>query len=167
MRPRLALLTSAVLVAAGCGTAGGRVVAAPQTPLTGATPPAGPPASAEPGSPNVPSGHAQLLAALRIAPEADPGGYDREAFGYPDGGTDSRGCNTRARVLIRDSTVPAQVAYPTCKVIAGRWVDSYTGTAYEDVAEVSIDHLVPLKEAWVSDAGVVAGEAASGVRERR
>ena len=154
MRHRSVLLASAVLVAAGCGTSGGRVVAVPPPPPAEPSPPTGPPASAGPnGSTNVPTGDdAKLLAALRVAAEADPGGYDREAFGYPDGGTDSRGCSTRARVLIRDSTVPAQVAYPGCKVLSGRWVDSYTGTTYEDLTKVSIDHLVPLKQAWVSGA---------------
>ena len=153
MRHHFSLLASAALFAAGCATAGGRVVAVPPPPSAGPSPPTGPPASAEPNdSTNVPRGDAQLLAALRVAAEADPGGYDREAFGYPDGGTDSRGCTTRARVLIRDSTVPAQVAYPGCKVLAGRWVDSYTGTAYEDLTKVSIDHVVPLKQAWVSGA---------------
>jgi len=95
---------------------------------------------------------AQLLAALVMAPEVDPGGYDREAFGYPAAGTDSRGCNSRARVLVRDSTTPAQVAYPGCKVLAGRWVDATTGSVYEDPGQVSIDHLVPLKEAYRSGA---------------
>jgi len=100
----------------------------------------------------VPVGDAPLLAALRIAPENDPGGYNRDAFGYPDAGTDSRGCNTRERVLQRDSVVPAQVTYPGCKITAGRWVDATTGTAYENPADVSIDHLVPLKEAYRSGA---------------
>lgn len=35
---------------------------------------------------------------------------------------------------------------------SGRWVDSYTGTVHENPAEVSIDHLVALKEAYVSGA---------------
>ena len=100
----------------------------------------------------VPSSDAELIASLRVAPENDPGTYDRELFAYPDGGTDSRGCNTRSRVLERDSTPPAQVDFPGCKILAGRWVDSYTGTTYENPAEVSIDHLVALKEAYSSGA---------------
>lgn len=67
-----------------------------------------------------PTGDAELLAALRIAPENDPGSYNRDLFNYPDGGTDSRGCNTRAQVLQRDSTVPAQINFPGCRVAAGR-----------------------------------------------
>lgn len=107
---------------------------------------------APPSTRTVPTGDAQLLATLRVAAEVDDGAYTRDAFNYPGGGTDSRGCNTRARVLQRDSTVPAQVDYPGCKVLAGRWVDATTGTTYEDPGAVSIDHLVPLKEAYVSGA---------------
>lgn len=151
---RLTLVASAVL-AAGCGT-GSRMAAtatlpepAAATDSTTATPT---PATA------VPPGAAQLLASLPMAPEADSGVYSRDAFGYPEAGTDSRGCNTRARVLIRDSTVPAQVAYPGCKVVAGRWTDSYTGTTYEDPTKVSIDHLVPLREAARSGAATWPAE---------
>ena len=100
----------------------------------------------------VPTDPAALLGALRVAPEHDPGRYDRDAFNYPQGGTDTRGCNTRARVLQRDSTVPAQVDYPGCKVLAGRWVDTYTGATHENPGDVSIDHVVPLKEAYRSGA---------------
>jgi len=100
----------------------------------------------------VPTGDAELLAAVRVEPEVDPGGYDRGLFNYPAGGTDSRGCNTRSRVLERDSTVPAQITFPNCQVLVGRWLDSYTGTAYERASDVSIDHLVALKQAYVSGA---------------
>ncbi len=55
-------------------------------------------------------------------------------------------------MLIRDSVDPAQVSYPGCKVLAGRWLDPYTGVTYTSPAEVSIDHVVPLKEAWRSGA---------------
>ena len=141
-----------------CVLAGVGAVARCSAPGPGTVPPS---STGEPPSlptvPTPPPGpigatDAQLLAALRLAPEVDPGGYDREAFGYPAAGTDSRGCNSRARVLVRDSTTPAQVAYPGCKVLAGRWVDATTGSAYEDPGQVSIDHLVPLKEAYRSGA---------------
>jgi len=109
-------------------------------------------AAAPPPATTLSLSDSQLLAALRVAPEVDAGTYERDAFDYPGGGTDSRGCNTRGRVLQRDSTVPAQVDYPGCKVLAGRWVDATSGVAYEDPGQVSIDHLVPLKEADVSGA---------------
>ena len=147
-----AVTAAAAVLAAGCGTRG-------QPPATTTEPAAATGSSTAPAAAlAVPTGDAQLLASLRMAPEADTGVYSRDAFGYPEAGTDSRGCNTRARVLIRDSTVPAQVAYPGCKVVAGRWIDSYTGTTYEDPAKVSIDHLVPLRESARSGAATWPAE---------
>lgn len=133
---RLAVLT--VLAAGGCGTS------------TTPAPPTAPPGA------DVPQEDAtRLLRALTVATDVDPGGYDRERFNYPQGGTDTAGCSTRSRVLIRDSTIePAQVAYPGCKVLAGRWIDPYTGVTYTSPADVSIDHVVSLKEAWRSGAAV-------------
>jgi hypothetical protein len=98
------------------------------------------------------SSDSELLGRLVRAPETDPGGYDRDSFGYPQGGTDSRGCNTRSRVLIRDSLVPAHVDDPGCKVTAGRWLDAYDGRTYASPSDVSVDHVVALKEAWRSGA---------------
>ena len=126
----------ALLAAGGCGIL--------------LTPPA-PPASAPPGA-EVPQDATRLLRGLVVAADVDPGGYDRDRFNYPQGGTDARSCSTRARVLLRDSLDPPQVAYPGCKVLAGRWLDPYTGVTYTSPAEVSIDHVVPLKEAWRSGA---------------
>jgi hypothetical protein len=53
---------------------------------------------------------------------------------------------------MRDSTIPAAVTSPGCKITAGRWVDVYTGIAYTDPSKVTIDHVVALKEAWESGA---------------
>jgi len=146
----LAVLAMPVLLIA-CG--GGATVPTPTSTTDTSVPvPRTSSAAAAAATFPVPTGDAQLLAALRVAPENDPGAYNRDAFAYPEAGTDSRGCNTRARVLQRDSTAPAQVDYPGCKVLAGRWVDSFTGTTYEKPDEVSIDHLVPLKEAYRSGA---------------
>ena len=138
-----------------CAMAGiGAVVAtssAPTRSMSSREPPS-PPTVLTPTPGPLGATDAGLLAALVVAPEVDPGRYDREAFGYPAAGTDSRGCNSRSRVLVRDSTLPAQVAYPGCKVLAGRWTDFTTGSVFEDPAQVSIDHLVPLKEAYRSGA---------------
>ena len=127
----------ALLAAGGCGT-----LLTPPAPLASAPPDA-----------DVPQDTTRLLRSLVVAADVDPGGYDRERFNYPQGGTDTAGCSTRSRVLIQDSTIePAQVASPGCKVLAGRWIDPYTGVTYTSPAEVSIDHVVPLKEAWRSGA---------------
>ena len=96
-----------------------------------------------------------LLRTLAVAADINPGGYDRDRFDYPDGGTDSVGCSTRGRVLRRDSLDQPQISWPGCKVLAGRWIDPYTGATYTSPAEVSIDHVVPLKEASLGNLGSV------------
>lgn len=54
--------------------------------------------------------------------------------------------NTRHEVLIRDSLVPVTFADDgQCNVVSGLWVDPYTGKEYRLAAEVSIDHVVPLR----------------------
>src|SRR4029077_19652970 len=72
-------------------------------------------------------------------------------FGYP-ADTDSDGCNTRAEVLIRDSMTPAQGDPSGCHVLAGDWHSPYDDITVSDPAEIEIDHVVPLKEAWDSGA---------------
>ena len=70
-----------------------------------------------------------------------------------DGDTvDAYGCRTRSKVLIRDSLTPAQVDPSGCAVIAGDWYSAYDGLTWDDPAELEIDHLVALKEAWDSGA---------------
>jgi hypothetical protein len=77
-------------------------------------------------------------------------GYDRDLFhAWVD--ADHNGCNTRAEVLILEST--AQVATrSTCTVTTGSWFSSYDGVWILDASKLDIDHFVPLKEAWISGA---------------
>lgn len=145
-----AILLAAVTIG-GCATTPPPTAAAPSSAVSGSAPST---------SGALPEEAATLatLSALAVAADVDPGGYDRERFDYPAGGTDSRGCSTRARVLMRDSLDPPQVTDPGCKVLAGRWVDPYTGATYTSPAKVSIDHVVPLKEAWRSGAAAWSTE---------
>lgn len=39
-----------------------------------------------------------------------------------------------------------------CDVEVGRWLDPYTGSTYTDPADIDIDHVVPLANAWRSGA---------------
>jgi hypothetical protein len=55
-------------------------------------------------------------------------------------------------VLIRDSLTPAQVDPVGCAVVAGDWLSVYDGVTWTDPAELEIDHVVALKEAWDSGA---------------
>ena len=53
---------------------------------------------------------------------------------------------------MRDSLTPAQVDAGGCAVIAGDWYSRYDGITWSDPAELEIDHVVALKEAWDSGA---------------
>ena len=56
--------------------------------------------------------------------------------------------NTRHEVLVEESTVPVQFkTNKKCRVVAGKWRDSFTGKKFNDPGKLDIDHLIPLKEA--------------------
>jgi hypothetical protein len=61
--------------------------------------------------------------------------------------------DTRAEVLIRDSSTDVKFSPNNhCKVATGTWDDPYTGTKIRNAADIQIDHVVPLKNAYVSGA---------------
>ena len=108
---------------------------------------------------------ARELRALATAPR-DPhvAPYVRAAFGDSWDDTDGNGCNQRDDVLLRDAvpdtvTVAVQGACDH-DVVAGTWVDPYTGRrlVFDDLKDlhqaeaIQIDHVVPLAEAWRSGA---------------
>ncbi len=91
-----------------------------------------------------------VLATIPVELE-HPSGYDRDRFRYGDI-VDDHGCRTRALVLMRDSLTPAQVDAGGCAVVAGDWYSRYDGATWTDPAELEIDHVIALKEAWDSGA---------------
>lgn len=61
--------------------------------------------------------------------------------------------DTRTTVLIRDSKVPVKFKTGNpCKVDRGQWFDPYTGKTFNRASDVQIDHVVALKNAYVSGA---------------
>ncbi len=92
----------------------------------------------------------EVLAQIPVAREHQEG-YDRDRFGYPDD-RDGDGCDTRAEVLIRDSTTRPQIDPVGCTVVAGDWYSPYDDRTWTDPGEVQIDHVVALKEAHDSGA---------------
>lgn len=58
--------------------------------------------------------------------------------------------NTRAKVLMRDSSVPVEFRDSSCSVASGRWQDPYTGQEFFDTKDIQIDHFVPLKNSYIS-----------------
>lgn len=92
---------------------------------------------------------ATALEALNVAEEQGGDIYDREEFKHWVQSNDT-GCDTRFAVLVEESTTPAQ--FEGCKVISGNWVSVYDEKTITDPGDLDIDHMVPLKEAWVSGA---------------
>ena len=80
--------------------------------------------------------------------------YDREVqFGadWTSGGPGN--CNTRNMVLARDSITQVAVK-GDCDVTSGKWRSEYGNRSYfySQASSLQIDHMVPLKEAWMSGA---------------
>lgn len=66
---------------------------------------------------------------------------------------DKDGQNTRAEVLIAESTAPVTFTSATNRTVAtGQWHDPYTGMTFTIASDVDIDHFIPLAEAHRSGA---------------
>lgn len=93
----------------------------------------------------------KLLDGFTVQPEYGVG-YNRENFRHWIN-SDGDCFNTRHQVLRQESLSNVQVDVGTqCMVRAGDWVSIYDGRAVTDPADLDIDHLVPLAEAWDSGA---------------
>lgn len=88
------------------------------------------------------------LAALVVASEGSMTGYSRKRFRHWIGQDGE--CNTRELVLQRQGSGVERDS--ECRVTAGTWVSPYDGKHLDDDADLDIDHLVPLAEAWRSGA---------------
>lgn len=106
------------------------------------------PAGATP--PNIPSAStaATRLNSLTVAAESHASTYDRDLF--PHWITITGACNTREQVLKRDGT--GVVVNSSCAATSGSWYSPYDGATWTAAADVDIDHMVPLAEAWASGA---------------
>jgi hypothetical protein len=106
------------------------------------------PADATP--PNIPSYSTAVsrLNALTVAAESHQSSYDRDLF--PHWITITGTCNTREQVLKRDGT--NVTVNGSCYPTSGSWYSPYDGARWTNPADVDIDHMVPLAEAWASGA---------------
>ncbi|MGW1146476.1 HNH endonuclease [Streptomyces sp. NPDC002454] len=96
----------------------------------------------------------QLEDALSTLPtaEEDRTGYAPEAFPHWNAGTDpADGCDTRREVLIAEA-VEAPVVGPGCTIHGGTWTSYYDDQTVSGTGSLTVDHLVPLAEAWGSGA---------------
>ncbi|MFJ2541989.1 DUF1524 domain-containing protein [Microbacterium sp. NPDC087589] len=102
---------------------------------------------------------ATLLDQLRVeAPSTVK--YNRDQF-FEGADLDGDGCRTRQEVLIEETDIPATVT-GVCTVTAGQWLSYYDNVTHLDPAAVEMDHLVALKEAWVSGAWAWTDEQRQG-----
>lgn len=142
-----ATATVAVLTLAGCGTITPTVPATTTSEAVQLTPTNTPDptstATPEPAQTSV----TMLLESLTVAPETNESSYDRDRFNHwvtqPDG------CDTRDAVLVRDGQ---NVTITSDCEVTGTWYSIYDGVTVTDPSDLDIDHMVPLKEAWVSGA---------------
>jgi len=95
------------------------------------------------------------LATLDVKGRAPRTGYDRALFGQAWADVDRNGCDTRNDILRRDLTNPAvKAGTGGCLILSGTLKDPYTGIPIAFVrgqatsAEVQIDHVVALSDAW-------------------
>jgi hypothetical protein len=90
------------------------------------------------------------------SPLMDPPDKYNRAFHYGswvNDPSDDNCYNTRARVLVRDSLSPVTFkANNKCVVESGAWVDPYTNQVFNEARDIQIDHVVPLKNSYVSGA---------------
>jgi hypothetical protein len=90
-----------------------------------------------------------LIADLPVATE-NRTGYSRDLFPHwIDADGDS--CNTRYEVLIAEATTRPSVG-SGCTLSGGRWYSYYDGAYWTNPADLDIDHMVALAEAWDSGA---------------
>lgn len=77
--------------------------------------------------------------------------YVRDRFGADWDYDPATGCNTREKVLIEES-LQAPAVDDRCRSTQGLWRSAYDGQSVDDPAELQIDHLVALADAWRSGA---------------
>ncbi|MFF1396526.1 HNH endonuclease family protein [Streptomyces sp. NPDC058287] len=108
----------------------------------------GPAAQAAPPTPVSGATARTYLSELTVKAEGSSDGYSRDLF--PHWITQSGACNTREVVLKRDGTNVTQDS--SCAATSGSWYSEYDGATWSAAADVDIDHIVPLSEAWKSGA---------------
>ena len=77
-------------------------------------------------------------------------GYVRKHWAYPiDADKDCQ--NTRAEILIERSSRPVTFKnHKRCTVANGEWQDFYYSEIVSEASKIQIDHVVPLKNAYIS-----------------
>lgn len=109
-------------------------------PMTPSAPPTTAPPLTTTDPPTVPPGPTDdPVSQLTISGESHGETYERTLFPHWLD-LDGDGCDTRCEVLAAE------------KLAGGGWMSTYDGLLVQDRADLDIDHLVPLAEAWRSGA---------------
>lgn len=85
------------------------------------------------------------LASLTIGTPHSMNGYSRDAFDV--WATQPDGCTTRQDVLARDGKNVVD-GDNHCQPVSGSWYSAYDDATVTVVAKATIDHVVPLADAW-------------------
>lgn len=97
------------------------------------------------------------LPKLAVKPNVSMIGYNRALFphwrdastyGWPT--APNNACNARNAALYREGTGVKMSS--KCTNLTGRWTDAYGSGIYNSAADIDIDHVVPLGNAWASGA---------------
>jgi hypothetical protein len=92
-----------------------------------------------------------VLGTIPVAKEISAG-YSASLFGYPIE-LRGNGCDTRAEVLIAETLAVIGPTPGNCVLgVGGQWYSAYDGVTTTNKADLEIDHVVALKEAWDSGA---------------
>lgn len=152
VRAPSSLLLAALLLVGGCAIHSAETSARPVLP------------SRSPPTPTVGQVRPLLAAARVVEQRPDVPGYDRDCgpgdgcvFGTEwtddtDAPSSHNGCDTRNDVLAATlDDVAFDPGSHDCDVVAGHFVDPYTGTPMDYITEgsqIHVDHLIPLAAAW-------------------
>lgn len=90
-----------------------------------------------------------VLNQLRVEAPS-PATFDRTLF-REERDLDGDGCITTQEVLVEESDVPPTMV-DGCAVASGQWQSYYDNIVHTDPAAVELNHLVAMKEAWLSGA---------------
>lgn len=103
--------------------------------------------------------HSQIYSLIEFTHHRDSYGHVAEPYNrsrhfgsWIDDHRDDNCYNTRAKVLIRDSSVPVTFRSNGCSVHTGQWADPYAGGLFQRASDIQVDHFVPLKNAYLSGA---------------
>lgn len=100
-----------------------------------------------------------LVSTLLVKGRAPKTGYTRDQFGTAWKDVDRNGCDTRNDILNRDlKSIVYKVSSQDCVVLSGVLIDPYSGETINFLrgvatsADVQIDHVVALSNAWQTGA---------------